>query len=171
MGDAADLRLGVDAEVRRGVPVFAQEFLPEIDAPGQFPVDDKIGAADPVFPQGGFLDQGREYLYRADVAEQPQLFAEFQQPLFGAHPGTGVIVVFGVADGPEEDGVGGLAQSQGLIRERTSGLVNGNSPHGGLHEFKLMAEGLFYGLQAGNRLGGNFRADSVAREQCDFQFH
>lgn len=83
--------------------------------------------------------------------------------LFGAQ-GPVELVVFPVAHGAEQNGVGFLGELEGGLGQRVAvGLVGGAADQGGFH-LELQVEC----VEDLDGLGHDFGTDAVTRQNCDF---
>ena len=128
--DPFDLRdrVGAGVEGARALLVAALRTA-EVDAAREFAHADEIRAADHLRPERRTVGQGVEQRHGAQVGEQPQRLAHPQQPLLGPHLRRGVVVVFGVADGAEQHGVGFAADFVRLLRVGIPRGVDGAGAH------------------------------------------
>ena len=127
---ALDLLPRVGAGVHGPVAPFVAALRPsEIDAARQFADADEVGAPHHLGLERRAVGQRVEERDGAQVGEQSQRLAHAQQPLFGAYRRFGVVVVFGVADGAEQHGVGFAADFVRLLRVGIPRGVDGAGAH------------------------------------------
>ena len=75
------------------------------------------------------MKQRRKCSYGTYVGVKSQLLAHTQQTLLGTDFGRGIVVVFGVADGAEQHGVGFAADFVRLLRVGIPRGVDGAGAH------------------------------------------
>ena len=146
-------------------------LLAEIHAAGEFADAHEVGVAHQFLAQRREVEQGGKRLHRAYVGEETELLAHGEQALFRAHLGGGVVVVFGVAHGGEEHGVGLLARFECLFRERIAAGVDGRCAYKGFAESDFVTELTANSRHHGYALRGNLGADTVTGQYCDVEFH
>jgi hypothetical protein len=140
------------------------------DATCELADEDEIYATQPLRPERGGRFEATEELDGANVRKELQRLAHPEQPLLRANL-RGRVVPLRAADRAEQDGVRAAARDDRVVRERHTGLIDGDAPD----QVRRVGERVT-GL-ACDRLehlaGGvyDFGADSVAREKCDLCFH
>ena len=169
--DALHLGAGVDAGIVGGVAVVLPALLAEVHAAGEFADAQEIGAVHEFRLQRGLVHQGLEGLHRAEVRIQAQLLADGQQALFRADLGGRVIVIFGVADGSEEDGVAVHAEGVRLGGIGIPELVDGAGAYVSVRVGHLVPEAGAHGIDSLDGLLHHFRSDAVAGEFRNLEFH
>jgi hypothetical protein len=114
----------------------------------------------------GGIKKRREQHGRAQVGEAAERLAEFEEAFFRAEV-DGVVVEGGAAYRAEENGVGGHAGLESVVRQRVfAGGQAGAADWLGC-DFDFMAEDLGNGVEDVESFGGNFGADAVARKSRD----
>ena len=109
--------------------------------------------------------------YGTDVGKQAQLLAHGQQALFRPNLRRGVVVVFQVAHGSKENGIGTHAGVMGCLWIGVAHSIDGRSTDQRLLVVEHMPEFPGYGIHHSHTLCHNLRAYTVARQHCDIQFH
>ena len=117
------------------------------------------------------MDEAVEGSDRTDVGKQAELLAHGEQTLFGAHLGRGIVVKLRVTYGCKEHSIGLFAHLECLLGEGVAHLVDGMGTAEGFLVFHFMSELLGYGTHHCHALFHNLGADTIARENCNFQFH
>ena len=105
------------------------------------------------------------------LAKRPNCLRMASRPCSGRTGAVGVVVVFGVAYGREQDGIGVPADAQGLLGKRIAGGVDGRGAAQCLLVGDFVSELVAYGGHHGHSLCRYFGAYTVAGEYCNFQFH
>src|SRR5439155_4215028 len=75
------------------------------------------------------------------------------------------------ADGAQQDGVGAAAESGGLVRQRYTRSLDGDSPDGCLAKIECVPVQLAHRGEDAYRFRGHFRTDAVARQDRDQRPH
>ena len=101
---------------------------------------------------------------RAEIGEQAQLFAQTEEPLFGAYRGIGIVPAW-PPDGAEDDGVGAAADVHRGRRQRVTEGIDGDPTDGCLREREVVPESLGYRQERPARLADHLRADTVSRQE------
>lgn len=128
-GDALNFDLAVGLGVHREAAAVILLALAKVDAAGQLTHDDEVGAAADVGLERGAVDQGvRGEAAGPQVAVGAELLAQRENALLGADGGGGT--PFWAANGAEDDGVGGLASSEGFVGEGRATGVDGGLDEG-----------------------------------------
>jgi hypothetical protein len=114
----------------------------------------------------GGIKKRREQHGGAQVGEAAERLAEFEEAFFRAQV-DGVVVEGRPAYRAEENGAGGQAGFESVVRQRVfAGSQAGAADWLGC-DFNFMAEALGDGVKDVESFAGNFRADAVARESGD----
>ena len=161
----------VQVGVEGGISAVPPSLFSEIHPAGQFPHAEEVRAADQLFLEGAFVRQGFEGLDGPQVGVQAELLAHGEEALFGPHLRGRVIVIFGVADGTEKDGVALQADLVGAFGVGGAGRCDGAGSYGSESIDGLMAETRADGIHGLDGLGDHFRSDPVSGQFCDVQFH
>jgi len=106
----------------------------------------------------------------AKVGKTAERLANLQQTGFGTLVGSKRVELV-VAHGPEQDGVGVERGVECSRRKRRAGLGDGRSADEAFDEGEVMAAEFGYGAQDVGGFTGDFRADAVSGEDCNFQAH
>jgi hypothetical protein len=168
-GNAFHLVAGVDHRVEGRVAVVAPfAGLAEVHVAGEFAEKQDVGAAQDFGLDAGGVEQFVEELDGPQVGVQAEFLAHPQQALLGTHFRRGVVVVAGVAHGPEEDGVGGPHLFEGFVGQRVAGRLDGRVADQGVVEGKGVVVFPADGFEHFPAPGGYFRADAVAGHYEDF---
>ncbi len=117
------------------------------------------------------MEEAAEGLHGAYVGEEPEALAHGEEALLGADAGGGVVVILGVADGGEEDGVGLAADVVGVFGEGVAEGVDGCGAAEGLVVVDGVSELVTDGGHDVDSLAGYFGSDAVSGQYCDIQFH
>src|SRR5690606_41016995 len=89
---------GVGAGVVSGVVIVFPAAFSKIDTSGQFTQKDQVSTFNALLFQGRFVYQGWKGERGADIGEQSQFLAHFQQTLLGTDLGGWVVVKTWVSD-------------------------------------------------------------------------
>ncbi len=172
--DAFDLMLGIDHGVETLALATLQGAHParlaEVDVAGQLAHDEDIEPGDDLGLEGRGLRQLRIEDGRAQVGEEPQAGTQPQQPLLRADADVQRLPL-GAAHGAQQHRVGLLCHLQGDIGQRNAGGVDGRPAHQGLVHLDLQAVVVPQGRQHLDRLGHNFRPDTVAGQNQNVFAH
>ena len=158
--NALNLGPGIDVGIVGHVVVLMS--FAEVHPPCQFADNNKIYPLQEFVFQRAFVQQAVEGGYRTDVGKESQFLAHGQQTLLGAHGRGGVVVVFQVANGGEEYGVGPHTYLMGTLGIRVAHLVDGMGAADGLLVAELMVELTGNGIHHVDALLHDFRSDTVA---------
>ena len=112
-----------------------------------------------------------ESCHRTDIGIKAELLSHGKKSLLRANLGCRVIVKLRVAYTGEEHSVCLLAHLKGLLRERVAHLIDGVCSAESLLVRHLMSELLCHGVHNGNALLHYLRADTVAGQYCNLEFH
>ena len=134
----------------------------EIDAARQFAHADEIRTANHLRPERRTVGQRVEQRHGAQVGKQPQRLAHPEQTLLGAHLRSGIVVVFGVADGSEQHGVRRKADGMRLVGIGVARGVDGRSAHQRRLIRDFMSEPGRHTVQHLGSLGDDLGTDAVA---------
>ena len=129
LGNAADLTLGVHLHVVGcGTHIgLLGAALAEVDAAGELTDHHDVQAAgEDLSLQGRGVGQLLEDDGGTDVGKQAQLLADAQQGTLGTLA-AGEVVPLGAAHSAQQDGVGGLADVDGLLGQAAAGGVDGSA--------------------------------------------
>ena len=161
--DPLDLPDGIGAGVESAFSVVIPSLrTAEIDAAREFAHADEIRPAHDLCAERRTVGQRVEQRHGAQVGEQPQRLAHPQKPLLGAHLGRGVVVVLRIADGPEQHGVGGKADTVCLVGIGVARGVDSRCAHqrGGIGD--LVSELFRHAVQHLGGFGDDLGTDAVA---------
>lgn len=100
------------------------------------------------------------------VGEQAERLAQLQQALLRPHRGVRIRPLR-TAHGSQKNRVRAPAQLERGRRQRLARGIDGRAAHQGAVELEGMAEALSQALERAQRLGGDFAADAVARDDRD----
>ena len=163
MQDPFDLRdrVGAGVEGARALLVAALRTA-EVDAAGQFAHADEIRAADHLLLERRTVGQRVEQRHGAQVGEKSQRLAHPQQALLGTHLRRGVVIVFGVPDGPEQHGVGVEADGVRLVGIGVAHSVDGRGAHQCGTVLDFVSELFRHAVQHFRGFGDDLGTDAVA---------
>ena len=174
LGDAADLALAVRQRVVRHALTVLQYLalarLSEVDTAGQLAHDQDIQPGNDFRLERRGIGQLRIEQRRAQIAEQPQLGADLQQAALGTN-GRIDGVPLRSADGAQQDGVSGTSTLQGLIGQRHAVLVDSRTTELVVAQLEAQLKLVIGQLQHLDRLGHDFRANTIARENQNLFGH
>lgn len=124
-GDALDLGPAVGLRVHgEALDAVVLDAVAEVDAARQLAHDDKVGAAADFGLERGAVDEGLGgEAAGSQVAVCLELLAQFEDARLGADGRRGAPL--GPANGAEEDGIGGLGSSEGLVSQGRAVGVDG----------------------------------------------
>src|SRR5262249_41613396 len=159
----------VDLRIER--LIFLHPTRPaEIDSSEQFPNDDQVGALDDFFSQGRAVDQCFGHRDGPKIREIAENGPHPQQAPFGSLGGPQMIV-FRMADGSEQNGLGPKANLFGYLRKWILMPIDGDGADVAFDKFKSVV--VFRGDDFKNPSSflKNFNANSVTRQICYARFH
>ena len=163
MQNPFDLPDGVGTGVESALSVVVTALrTTEVDAAREFAHTDEIRTAHDLGPERRTVGQRIEQRHGAQVGKQSQRLAHPQQTLLGAHLGRGVVVVFRVADGPEQHGVGGEADAVRLVGIGVARGVDGRGAHQRRRIGDLVSELFRHAVQYLGGFGDDLGTDAVA---------
>ena len=153
------------------VALVIASLFAEIDAPGELPEEDQVGAFDSIAFQRRFIYKRRKGEGGPYVGKEPQFLSHPEQALLRPDLGARVVVEFGMSDGPEEHGVRRGTYLVGLRRVRVSHGVDGRSTRECRDPGDLVVELPGNGVRYFHRLLDHFRSYAVSGQKGYFQFH
>ncbi len=169
--DALHLRTAVDAGVIGRVSTVLPALLAEVHAPGEFPDAQEIGPVHELGLEGGLVHEGLEGLHGTEVRIQAQPLPDSQEALLRTDFRRRVVIVLGVAHGAEKHGVALHAQFVRFLRIGVPEPVDGAGAHVPVRVGHLMAETGAHGVHRLDGLFHDLRADAVAGQFCNLEFH
>ena len=170
-GYADDFGLGV----AHGVDGFVGFLVPparraEVEAAEEFADEENVDVFGDLGAQRGAVGERGVGDGGTQVGEAAEGLADLQQAGFGALVG-GEGVEFVVADSAEQDGV---AVERGVERcggERGAGFGDGDAADEAFDEGEVVAAEFGYRAKDVGGFAGDFGADAVAGEDCNFETH
>ncbi len=106
-----------------------------------------------------------------DIGEKLQGFSKFQQSLFRSYFGSGIVIVPGMTDRTEKDGVAFEGGVDGFVRKRVAGFVDSYGAHQVIGIGKFVVETFRHCVQHFHGLACYFRTDPVSFNYNDVFFH
>ena len=149
---------------------FHQRGLAEVEAAEELADEEDIGRVGDLGLEGRAGGEGLVGDGRAEVGKAAELFADAEEAGLGALRGRERVELV-VADGSEEDGVGGEGEVEGGLREWRAGLGDGDAADEGFGEGEGMAAEFGDGTEDVDGFGGDLGADAVAGKDCDVELH
>ena len=146
-------------------------LLAEIHSTRQLADNDEVGAFDELFLQRALMKQAVECGYRAHIGKESELLAHGQQTGFRAHLQRGVVVEAGITDSGKEHCVSIHTSLESLVGEGVATSIDAMGAADGFLISKLVAELLRHNVQHIDSLRHNLRSYTVARQNCNFEFH
>src|SRR5690606_16713078 len=174
LGDAANLAFAVGQRVERHALAVLQHLvlarLAEIDAAGQFTHDQDIQPRYHFRLEAGGPGQLRIQQRRTQVAEQAQLRTDLQQTTLWTD-GRVDLVPLRATYRAKQNRIGLARALQGLVGQRYTVLVDSRTAQLVIAQFEPELELGVGQLQYLDRLGDDFRTDTIARENQNLFAH
>ena len=167
--DALYLRTGVDVGIVCLVIVLI--LLSEIHAARQFTNHHEVSATQQFVLQRRLMQQTFKGGYRTDVGEQSQFLAHSQESRLRTYLQRGIIIEAQVAYSSKEYCISPHTHLMGAVGIRFATDVDGMGTTDGLLVFKLVSALRCNGIQHSHTLFHNLRADTIALENRNLQFH
>ena len=152
-------------------PVVVLVFLTEVHATGKFPHADKVGMLHQFRFQWTQMQQAFKCLNGSDIGIQSELLSHCQKSLLGSYTGCGIVIESQIADSGEEHSISLFANTESILGERVTGNIDSAGTNKRVLEREFVAEPLCDSLHHGNALNHNLWSNTVARQNCDIQFH
>ena len=171
--NALDLPSRVDHRVQGSLGArgsFDAARLAEVQAAGEFPHDQDVGAAHDVVLQRRGLDQALVAVDRPQVGVHVQRLAQAEQAFLGPL-GRRQVIEFGQAHRAQQRGVGIQSQAARLGRERVSRGANRRTAEQALAQLDRMAPLRRHVLKHANGLARDLGTDTVARKDEHSPMH
>ena len=170
--DTLDLLARIDTGIVRRIAVFAASLrTAEIHAAGQLTHANEIGPLDNFGLERRTPGQRIEHRQRTKVRKKSERLAHTEQSLFGTHLRRRIVIVFGIADGTEQDHIRRFAHGVRFGRIRVARRVDRTSADQRLAVFELMAVLSSDAVEHLHRLAHDLGADAVSRQKSNLQFH
>ena len=172
MQDTLDLLARIDTGIVRRIAVFAASLrTAEIHAAGQLTHANEIGPLDNFGLERRTPGQRIEHRQRTKVRKKSERLAHTEQSLFGTHLRRRIVIVFGIADGTEQDHIRRFAHGVRFGRIRVARRID----RAGADQRFLILENMSvlrgHPVQDLHRLAHDLGTDTVPGQKCNLQFH